>query len=178
SLVGGKWTRFRALGETLSDVVLGLIDRTRTVSTAGRAIGGGREFPRTEKAKRIWIQENLPGAGVRADHLLTRYGTRAAEVWEYVEQGSDAPLADGDLSTRELEWMVNNELVTRREDVVLRRTSIAFTGGANAEVLDEIADALAPLLGWDRARHDAELEQTRVLLNERHGLDIPSRTRG
>ncbi|MEV8251158.1 glycerol-3-phosphate dehydrogenase/oxidase [Microbacterium sp. NPDC076768] len=178
SLVGGKWTTFRALGESMSNIVLGLLDRTRTVSTAGRAIGGGREFPRTEKAKRIWIQENLPGADSRAEQLLARYGTRAAQVWEYVEQGSDAPLADGDLSTRELEWMVQNEMVTRLEDVVLRRTSIAFTGGANAETLDEIAAALAPLLGWDESRHEAELDQTRQLLNERHGLDIPSRTRG
>ncbi|MFJ2369657.1 FAD-dependent oxidoreductase [Microbacterium sp. NPDC087665] len=178
SLVGGKWTTFRALGESLSDVVLGLLNRTRTVSTAGRAIGGGRDFPRTEKAKRAWIQENLPGAGDRAQKLLTRYGTRAAQVWEYVEQGTDAPLAGGDLSTRELEWMVQNELVARLQDVVLRRTSIAFTGNADAQVLDEIADALAPLLDWDRARHDAELDQTRQLLNERHGLDISSRTRG
>ncbi|MDF2563234.1 MAG: FAD-dependent oxidoreductase [Microbacterium sp.] len=178
SLVGGKWTTFRALGESLSDVVLGLIGRTRTVSTAGRAIGGGREFPRTEKARRIWIQENLPGAGARADQLLARYGTRAADVWAYVEQGPDAPLAGGDLSTRELEWMVQNEMVARLEDIVLRRTSIAFTGNADADVLDDIADALAPMLGWDRSRHDAELDQTRQLLNERHGLDIRSRTRG
>ena len=178
SLVGGKWTTFRALGESLSDVVLGLLGRTRTVSTAGRAIGGGREFPRTEKAKRLWVQENLAGAGARADRLIARYGTRAAQVWEYVEQGTDEPLAKGDLSTRELEWMVHNEMVSRLEDVVLRRTSIAFTGNADAEVLDEIADALAPLLGWDRARHDAELDQTRQLLNERHGLDIQSRARG
>ncbi|WP_226533287.1 glycerol-3-phosphate dehydrogenase/oxidase [Microbacterium paraoxydans] len=178
SLVGGKWTTFRALGESLSDVVLGLLGRTRTVSTAGRAIGGGREFPRTEKAKRLWVQENLAGAGARADSLIARYGTRAAQVWEYVEQGTDEPLAKGDLSTRELEWMVHNEMVSRLEDVVLRRTSIAFTGNADAEVLDEIADALAPMLGWDRSRHDAELDQTRQLLNERHGLDIQSRTRG
>lgn len=178
SLVGGKWTTFRALGESLSDVVLDLIGRTRTVSTLGRAIGGGRDFPRTEKAKRIWIQEHLPGAGDRAERLLARYGTRAAEVWAHVEQGDDAPLADGDLSTRELEWMVANEKVARLEDVVLRRTSIAFTGNADADVLHEIADALAPLLGWDRSRQDAELEQTRTLLNERHGLHISSRTRG
>ena len=156
SLVGGKWTTFRALGESLSDTVLGLLGRTRTVSTAGRAIGGGREFPRTEKAKRIWIQENLPGAGARAEQLLARYGTRAAAVWAFVEQGDDAPLAGGDLSTRELEWMVNEEMVTRLEDVILRRTSIAFTGGARAEVLDEVADALAPLLGWDRCRGGAD----------------------
>ncbi|WP_302677834.1 glycerol-3-phosphate dehydrogenase C-terminal domain-containing protein, partial [Microbacterium sp. GbtcB4] len=76
----------------------------------------------------------------------------------------------GDLSTRELKWMVNEEMVTRHEGVILRRTSIAFTGGARAEVLDVIADALAPLLGWVRERHDAEVVQTRGLLNERHGL--------
>ncbi|WEK59685.1 MAG: glycerol-3-phosphate dehydrogenase/oxidase [Candidatus Microbacterium colombiense] len=178
SLVGGKWTTFRALGESLADVVLGLIDRTRTVSTAGRAIGGGRDFPRTEKAKRIWIQEYLPGAGDRAEKLLARYGTRAAQVWEFIEQGDDVALADGDLSTRELEWMVQREMVARLQDVILRRTSIAFVGNANGAVIDEIADALAPLLGWDRARHDAELEQTRELLNERHGLHISSHTRG
>ncbi|KQR38528.1 MULTISPECIES: glycerol-3-phosphate dehydrogenase/oxidase [Microbacterium] len=178
SLVGGKWTTFRALGESLSDVVLGLIGRTRTVSTAGRAIGGGRDFPRTEKARRIWIQENLPGAGERAERLLARYGTRAAQVWEYIEQGDDAPLAGDDLSTRELAWMVENEMVARLQDVILRRTSIAFTGHADADVLEELADALAPLLDWDRERHDAELDQTRTLLNERHGLKISSRTRG
>ncbi|MFS0893580.1 FAD-dependent oxidoreductase [Microbacterium sp. 179-I 3D3 NHS] len=178
SLVGGKWTTFRALGESLSDVVLGLIDRTRTVSTAGRAIGGGRDFPRTEKAKRIWMQDHLAGAGTRGDLLLARYGTRAAQVWAHIEQGDDTPLAGGDLSTRELEWMVENEMVARLEDVVLRRTSIAFVGDADAAVLDEIADALAPLLGWDRERQDAEIEQSRILLNERHGLHISSRARG
>ncbi len=178
SLVGGKWTTFRALGESLSDVVLGLIGRTRTVSTAGRAIGGGRDFPRTEKARRIWIQENLPGAGDRAERLLARYGTRAAQVWEFIEHGDDAPLVGGDLSTRELAWMVENEMVARLQDVVLRRTSIAFTGNADADVLEELADALVPLLDWDRERRDTEVDQTRELLNERHGLQISSRARG
>ncbi|CAN7318905.1 glycerol-3-phosphate dehydrogenase/oxidase [Microbacterium foliorum] len=178
SLIGGKWTTFRALGESLSDVVLDLIGRTRTVSTAGRAIGGGRDFPRTEKARRIWIQENLSGAGDRAERLLARYGTRAAQVWEFIEQGDDAPLAGDDLSTRELAWMVENEMVARLQDVVMRRTSIAFTGHADADVLEELAAALAPLLHWDRARQDAELDQTRTMLNERHGLQISSRARG
>jgi len=176
--VGGKWTTFRALGESLSGVVLDLLQRERTVSTVGRAIGGGEGYPRTDKARRLWIQENLPGAGDRAEILLARYGTRAADVWRFVEQGDDAPLADGQLSTRELQWMVENEFVARLQDVLLRRTSIAFTGDAGSSTLDELADALAPLLGWDRARHDAEIDQTRELLNSRHGLTLSSRTRG
>lgn len=174
SLVGGKWTTFRALGESLSDVVLGLIGRGRRVSTVGRAIGGGQGFPRTARARHSWIEQNLSGAGDRAERLLTRYGTRAADVWQFIQEGDDAPLADGDLSTRELMWMVEREHAVRLQDVILRRTSLAFTGDVTAEVLVELADAMAPLLDWDADRRVAELEETRSLLNDRHGLDLPA----
>jgi len=178
SLVGGKWTTFRALGETLSDTVLELIHRTRTVSTEGRAIGGGRGYPRTPEARAKWLAQHLPGAGARAEQLLVRYGTHASEVWNLIEQGPDAPLAHGALSTRELAWMVEQEYVTRLEDVVLRRTSIAFTGDVDEAVLEELASELAPLLNWNDERRAAEIEQTRALLNERHGLALEESVRG
>ncbi|MBD8010697.1 glycerol-3-phosphate dehydrogenase/oxidase [Microbacterium sp. Re1] len=174
SLVGGKWTTFRALGESLSDVVLGLIGRGRRVSTVGRAIGGGQGFPRTARARHSWIEQNLSGAGDRAERLLTRYGTHAADVWQFIQEGDDAPLADGDLSTRELMWMIEREHAVRLQDVILRRTSLAFTGEVTGEVLVELTDAMAPLLGWDDGRRIAELEDTRSLLNDRHGLDVPA----
>lgn len=178
SLVGGKWTTFRALGESLSDKILGILGRTRVVSTLGRAIGGGRDYPQTDAARAAWIAKNLPGAGARAETLLARYGTRAADVWAFVEEGPDASLAGGAVSTRELEWMVRNELVVRLEDVVLRRTSLAFTGDVTEEVLEELADSLAPLMGWDRRRVEIEIDLARTLLNERHGLTLSARTRG
>lgn len=174
SLVGGKWTTFRALGEALSDRVLDLLGKPRKVSTAGMPIGGGRGFPVTVRARQMWQEANLPGADAqRADQLLTRYGTRAAEVWKRVQaDADDRPLADGALSTGELAWMVENELVAHLADVVLRRTSIAFVGDADAAVLIELADALAPLLGWDEARRDAELVAATEILNDAHGLSI------
>ncbi|GAA2918870.1 glycerol-3-phosphate dehydrogenase [Microbacterium keratanolyticum] len=175
SLVGGKWTTFRALGESLSDVVLDLIGRTRTVSTAGRAIGGGRDYPRTASARATWIAANLPGAGGRAEQLLARYGTRAAEVWRIVSEDTDEPLAGGVVSTRELAWMVDNEMVTRLADVVFRRTNLAFTGHADASALTELADALAPLLGWDSVRRDHEIEDTLRLLATQHGYQAAGR---
>ena len=45
SLVGGKWTTFRALGEHLSSEVLKLLNVSRAVSTANLPLGGGRDFP-------------------------------------------------------------------------------------------------------------------------------------
>ncbi len=176
SVVGGKWTTFRALGEVLSDRVLDLLGRQRSVSTAGLTIGGGRDFPRTVRARQSWVKAWLPGAGPRAEALLTRYGTRAAEVWKHIEQSDDRPLAGGDLSTAELEWMVDNELVVTLADVLLRRTKLAFTGEVDEMVLDEIAAALQPLLDWDDDRREADVEATRALLNDRHGLSLQPRS--
>src|SRR5690606_41264266 len=51
SLVGGKWTTFRALGETLSTRVLELLGRARTTSTTDRPIGGGRGFPTSDSER-------------------------------------------------------------------------------------------------------------------------------
>src|SRR5690606_25362611 len=178
SLVGGKWTTFRALGDHLADRTLGLLGRTRSVSTEGLPIGGGHGFPRTTRARAAWKRANLPGAdAARADQLLTRYGTRAAQVWQHIEQEQDQVLAGGALSARELEWMVENEMVVRLADVVLRRTSIAFTGEATGALLEELADALAPLMGWDADRRDAEIEASVQILNDAHGLTIEAPAR-
>ena len=48
SLVGGKWTTFRALSEHISTDVMQLLGRPRTVSTTDLAIGGGAGYPRTD----------------------------------------------------------------------------------------------------------------------------------
>ncbi|GAA3945509.1 glycerol-3-phosphate dehydrogenase/oxidase [Microbacterium soli] len=172
TLVGGKWTTFRALGEALADRVLELLGRARAVSTAGLPIGGGRGYPRTTRARRSWMRVHLPGADERAPALLERYGTRAAEVWKHISRSEDRPLAGGALSTGELEWMVEHELVVRLADVVLRRTGIAFTGGATGEILEEIAGELGRLLGWDPARVNTEIVDTAELLRDAHGLSI------
>ncbi|WP_345750480.1 glycerol-3-phosphate dehydrogenase/oxidase [Microbacterium rhizophilus] len=178
SLVGGKWTTFRALGESLTDTVLDLLGRRRRVRTAGRTIGGGRDYPRTVADRDAWMRLHLPGVELkRAIGLMQRYGTRAADVWTHIvdmEGGGEEQLfAHSPLSARELSWMVEREHVVHLSDVVLRRTAVAFTGGATAEALDEIATALAPLLGWDDARRRDEIASTRALLADRHGVAVP-----
>ncbi|RCS62203.1 glycerol-3-phosphate dehydrogenase/oxidase [Microbacterium sp. JB110] len=170
SLVGGKWTTFRALGESLSTRVLELIGAPRTTDTRQLPIGGGRDFPTTDAARAAWMGEHLAGAGERAELLLARYGTRAADVWRFVQDDEDEPLAHGDLSTRELAWMVREEQVRRLEDVVHRRTSLAFTGRVERRTLEEIATHLAPLLSWDAARRVHEVESVLHNLGEEHGL--------
>jgi glycerol-3-phosphate dehydrogenase len=56
--------------------------------------------------------------------------------------------------------------------VVLRRTSIAFTGSVTGQLLDELADIVGDELGWDVARRAAEVAATRNLLAARHGVEL------
>jgi glycerol-3-phosphate dehydrogenase len=174
SLVGGKWTTFRALAEHLSNEVLDLLGRERTRSTRGLAIGGGAGYPATDDARQVWLASHGDEAGrVRADELLERYGTRAELLLAETAGQGDRPLAHHASYTRgEIAWLLRNERVVHLPDLVLRRTSIAFTGTLTAPLLDELADLAAEVLGWDGRRRTEEVEATARLLAERHGVRL------
>ncbi|GAA1059474.1 glycerol-3-phosphate dehydrogenase/oxidase [Agromyces bracchium] len=172
SLVGGKWTTFRALAEHLSDEVLELVGRDRVRSTKGLPIGGGAGYPVTDAARLVWIVGHGDGVGrERAEQLLERYGTRAEAIIEGVEDAAETPLADAPgYSREEIAWLAANERVVHLIDVVLRRTSLAFTGAVSGPLLDELADVVGGVLGWDAATRAAEVRDARTVLAERHGV--------
>ncbi|WP_353828544.1 glycerol-3-phosphate dehydrogenase/oxidase [Agromyces sp. SYSU T0242] len=174
SLVGGKWTTFRALAEHLSDEVLGLIGRDRIRSTKGLPIGGGAGYPTTDSARLVWIVGHGDGVGRdRAEVLLERYGTRAELIIRAVEEAAETPLADAPgYSREEIAWLVANERVVHLVDVLLRRTSLAFTGAVTAPLLDELAEVVGDVLGWDAATRREEVGLARTALAERHGVEV------
>ncbi|WP_258069787.1 glycerol-3-phosphate dehydrogenase/oxidase [Arthrobacter sp. SX1312] len=179
SLVGGKWTTFRALSEHLADETLAALGAPRKTSTAGVAIGGGLDFPTDEAAERAWVRKAVrPGVDeARVEVLLTRYGTRATDVIEYLADGPDRMFhSTKELSTRELAYMVENEQVGHLIDVLIRRTSLAFRGLVTADLLAELADTLAPLLGWDAARSAAETKLAEKVLADAHRVHLKNLT--
>ena len=175
SLVGGKWTTFRALAEHISTDVLEILGKTRSVSTVGLAIGGGKGFPTTDAALRVWLASNSDLVGTaRAEALLGRYGTRATEVIDYIVEKGDVQLNSSvEYSRTEIEYLVTQESVVHLPDLLLRRTSIAFTGSITPALLEELADVMAEQLGWDALTRDAEVLDTRTLLATAHGVTVP-----
>ncbi|MEV7693228.1 glycerol-3-phosphate dehydrogenase/oxidase [Microbacterium sp. NPDC089189] len=159
SLVGGKWTTFRALAEHLSDRVLGELGASRRRSTAGVPIGGGTDFPTSPRRRAEWVERHAGAVpAVRVQELLARYGTRATEVIDAIAADTtDAPLASAPAySSAELRHLAAAEDVRHLADLLLRRTSLAFTGGAIAAA-EEIAGVVAPVLGWDDERTTDEV---------------------
>jgi len=171
SLVGGKWTTFRALGEHMTNEVLALLKRERTASTTSLPIGGGAGFPTTEPTRNAWIHSHAVGVTrSRVEQLLARYGTRATEVIAAITAGEDSPLQTTTLlTTAELDHLVRTESVVHLDDVLLRRTDLAFTGAVTGEMIDEIADVVGASLGWTSEQRATEVAATRETLSTLHG---------
>jgi glycerol-3-phosphate dehydrogenase len=172
SLVGGKWTTFRALSEHLANETLAALGATRTVSTLGLPIGGGAGFPNTEKAERDWIARYGADVGAeRAAQLLHRYGTKASFVIDAITgwDGDDAPLeAAPDYSRAEIDYLVRTEHVAHLDDVFLRRTSLAFTGAVTPALVREIGEITANALGWSPIRREQEQDAFKADLADAH----------
>lgn len=178
SLVGGKWTTFRGFAEEVSDTILTRLGRSRLRSTRELAIGGGRDFPGDAAARDAWIGRAAQATGAtaaRAGELLDRYGTTASAILAH-EGADDARLPDASAySLREIDWIARNEKVVDIEDIVMRRTTLAITGGLSRRDLAVVADVAARALGWDPAYRERRLAQAEAMLVARHRLRLSHR---
>jgi glycerol-3-phosphate dehydrogenase len=170
SLVGGKWTTFRALAEQVSNEILRVLGRPRIRDSADLPIGGGKGYPRMPEGT------GLPRE--RLATLLERYGTGADRVAAYLEAGPDAPLAcHAGYSRREIEFMARHERVVHLDDLILRRTLMGLLGEVNGPLLEELAALVAPVLGWSEQDAAAEVERTIQLLEKVHGVMAAARSK-
>ena len=167
SLVGGKWTTFRGFAEEASDLVLDRLGAKRKISTASLAIGGGKDFPRSQSERTTWLSKfsNAPWA----EKLLLRYGTTATEIAN--DPGNGESLQDApDYLLGEFEWIARNEMVQSLGDVILRRTVLGLGGKLSLGDLQRIAYVVGMTLGWSRNRCDSELEKLSEVLSARHRI--------
>jgi glycerol-3-phosphate dehydrogenase len=163
SLVGGKWTTFRALAEQVTNQLLRVLGRPRLRSSAHLPIGGGKGYPHLPQ------NTGLPQA--RLLSLQERYGTGADRVAAYLVAGPDSPLASlPRYSRREIEFIARNERVLHLDDILLRRTLIGLLGEATRPVIEELAAVVAPVLHWPPQTASAEVARTTHLLQSVHGM--------
>ncbi len=173
SLVGGKWTTFRALSEHLSMKTLQKLRRPHRVSTQGLAIGGGKGYPTSPSETRRWVAARTNGHSAElVESMLARYGTRADVLLEALPAEPTALEHAPGYFREELAWIAANEQVVHLIDVLLRRTHLAFVGGMTERTLREVAEAVASPLGWDADRIDREIAETTETLRRAHRVDL------
>jgi glycerol-3-phosphate dehydrogenase len=154
SLIGGKWTTFRAFSEQTSDAVLSLLGKSRKHSTQDLPIGGGRDYPRDDKSREVLMGK----LGARGRILLERYGTNALALKNDLATTDDAPLSSlPGYSTGEIAYICKHEYVMRLADLLLRRTAVTMEGLLSHGAIQETAPIAAAALGWNKQRMANEI---------------------
>lgn len=175
SLIGGKWTTFRAFGEQAADHVLELLGLERNVSTINMAIGGGKSHPKQNGGVENWVIEHANKLEITEDRmrvLLNRYGTGSLAIANtIINEKNDAPLHyHTDFSVGEIKHIVRHESVESLGDIMFRRTSLAISGEINLPLIDEILDILGQEKSWDDAKISQERTELLGRLSQFHGL--------
>jgi glycerol-3-phosphate dehydrogenase len=148
SLVGGKWTTFRAFGEETADRVLKRLGRARSVSTGQRSYPGAAPFARDA----IIAPQDI------AARLVARYGALAQEIAPLCTGPGSTPLAGAPTYCRgEMIWAIRARAACTIEDLVLRRSQLSLGHGLQRETLADLADLLAQEAGRDPGALSAEI---------------------
>ncbi len=176
SLVGGKWTSYRAFGEQVTDKVLAMLGKSRKAETTHLPIGGGKDYPLISLAQIDFIKQI--GAETGLDNLIPRnlferYGTRALEVAHFIKETSAEPLQSlPGWTVGEVRFLVEREKAAHVDDILIRRSTLAWLGNVTRPLVEEIAAIMAASLGGSADQARAEVERTCRVLEEYHGVRL------
>lgn len=157
SVLGGKWTTYRAMAEDAINAVQRHL---------GIAVGGcvTRAHPLSGSAgySGAYPQSLIASYGVTdatARHLSEKFGTRATAVLELAKQEPElsAPVVAGYPAIRaEIAYSARNEMAATLDDVLERRTGLQFFSWEAAMAAAPVAAAIMRReMGWN----DAEMQR-------------------
>ena len=174
SLVGGKWTSFRAFSEHAADDVLRLLGGERKISTWNLPIGGSRGYPASPEERDLLLRKWSEGADLDlplVELLFERYGTKTARLTASYKDKLLPLKTIPDITLGELEWILKEEDIQHLDDLVLRRTTLAKLGKISAESLSEVAGICAAVLGWSEEQTNAEINRYQEIALREHRLN-------
>lgn len=160
TIVGGKLTTHRALGEQVVDLVETMLGRrrqpspTRTAPLPGAPVGEEWSVAR----ERLIARSALPPAV--ATRLVDTYGRTSLEIEALALRDPDlAEVVDPDSGAiaAEVVHAVRSEGAFTLEDVILRRTLIGINGDVGLAAAPAVAEVLETKCGWPADRVGSEL---------------------
>jgi len=176
SMIGGKWTSFRAFAEYTTDKMLEKLGLARRRDTKDLNIGGAKGLPMdgpglAEYQAMLVEKTNAPES--LTNRFVARYGTGAEKL--LTQQAVISPTGYWtleDYSPEEIAYLARGEDVIHLDDLILRRTMIAKLGLLDRNVIDELAGVVAQAIGWSVEFKEDEINRTLEILKDRHGIEL------
>ena len=161
-IAGGKYTTYRVMGKDAVDSAVHGLERHIPKSCTERVPLVGADGYLAAWNSRHLIAQRVGLHVSRIEHLLGRYGSLMFELLDLIadraELAEPLPGAPGYLKV-EAYYAASHEGALHLEDVLTRRTRISIEVPDRGTVAArEVANLIAPILGWDQANVERELE--------------------
>ncbi len=175
TLVGGKLTTFRSVGEQIANRVLQQLGLARQISTRERPLVGAEGFPRESAAwPKLWQQwaSDYGTTAEEANALWPLYGMRTKDILAAVASQPLAVVADTPFTMRVVNWVIEHEWVMTLDDLIERRLMLIFAPSLTLAALHDLATCL---VASDRLTADtvsAAIESTRERLHAHYGRAV------
>ena len=161
SILGGKWTTHRLMGEETIDKVQEYLGKARTPArTDDYPLNGATNY-RWDYWQTLVTDFHL--APATAQHLAQKYGTAAPSILKLAESDPSLalPLVEGEAPIRaQVLHAVRNEMALTIEDILARRIGLQLFGWRLAiRATRVVAALLGRELGWSAAEEAAAVDQ-------------------
>ena len=167
-IAGGKYTTYRVMAKDAVDSAVHGLERTVPKSCTERVLLAGADGYLGAFNSRQLTADHTGLHVSKIEHLLGRYGSLSSELLDLIAERPELgePLVSApEYLKAEAYYAASHEGALHLEDVLTRRTRISIEvpdrGDAAAA---EVADLIAPLLGWtpEQARQEVEHYRLRV----------------
>jgi len=172
TLIGGKLTTSRQLGEQVANMVFEQIGCTRSASTRERVVPGGSKFPTDAEGlaeRRAQLARELDCEASTIECLDALGGNLFVELFQGLGP-DERTLVEGTQIPRGIvRWVIQNEWVRCLSDLVERRLMLVLTGQLTEHTLSELGQILVEENVIDAANLRDELTAYRTRLTEKYG---------
>ncbi|HEU0191885.1 MAG TPA: glycerol-3-phosphate dehydrogenase/oxidase [Mycobacterium sp.] len=161
AIAGGKYTTYRVMAADAIDAAAEYIPARVAPSVTEKVplLGADGYFALINQAEHVGTQQGLHPYRVR--HLLDRYGSQIFEVLELAEGQPDLlePITAAPIYLKvEVAYAAAVEGALHLEDILARRLRISIEyAHRGVDCAREVAEVVAPVLGWDAADVDWEV---------------------
>jgi glycerol-3-phosphate dehydrogenase len=177
-IAGGKYTTYRVMAKDAVDAAVHNLERVVPKSCTERTplVGADGYYGAHNSRQHIAAASGLRVSII--EHLLGRYGTLYTELLDLIAKQPDLgqPLAGAPEYLRvEAHYAASHEGALHLDDILTRRTRISIeVPDRGVAAAAEIADIVAPVLGWESKDVDREVEHYRLRVKaERESQEQP-----
>jgi glycerol-3-phosphate dehydrogenase len=178
SIIGGKLTTCRSLAESSAATILGRLGLPVQATSRERPLPGGEADEKRDRRIQYFRRFEVPHETI--DRLWSLFGSRMAEICDQAADLDEGdwriPLPGTWLPRGVARWVVQNEWVTRLDDLVERRLMLLYEPKLGEACLRELAALLVEAGKLPAAEVNDEVNRTIARLAEHFDKHVLARS--